>query len=110
MRTRLDLLAEFKSLLGTSDKSGTEARCYFQPPESLKMSYPCIVFSRARPDNIHADNLIYRRVHRYNVTYLTHDPDDPLIEGIEDHFSMCQLDRPSNAANGLNHYHYDLYY
>lgn len=109
MGTRLELHDEFKSLLGTSNKRGNEARCYFQPPESEKLSYPCFVYSRAKPDNIRADNLIYRKVHRYNVTYLTHDPDDPLIEQIEDHFSMCQLIR-WNAVNGLNHYHYDLYY
>ncbi len=109
MGTRLELHAEFKALLGTSDLHGNAARCYFQPPESLKMSYPCFVYSRTRPDVARADNLIYRRVHRYDVSYLTLDPDDPLIDDIEDHFKMCRLNR-TNCANGLNHYHYDLYY
>lgn len=109
MGTRLQLQAELQSLLGTSDKTGIEARCFFQPPESLKLTYPCIIYSTIRPDIIRADNLIYRRVDAYSVTYLTYDPDDPLIKGIEDHFLMCRLIR-TNRANGLNHYHYDLYY
>lgn len=109
MGTRHELHDELKSLLGTSEKRGNEARCYFQPPESLKMSYPCFVYSKSRPDIIDADNLIYRRVHRYSLTYLTHDPDDPLIDGIEDHFKYCRLSR-TNCANNLHHYHYDLYY
>ena len=109
MKTRRDLHAELKALLGTSDKLGNEARCYFQPPESIKMYYPCFVYSRSFHDNLRADNLIYRRVHRYSLTYLTFDPDDPLVEQIEDHFKMCRLER-TNTANGLNHYHYSLYY
>ena len=109
MGTRHELHAEFKALLGTSESSGTEARCFFQPPESLKLTYPCIVYSRERPDVTRADNLMYARTHRYAVNYLTYDPDDPMIETLEDHFQMCRLVRV-NTMNGLNHYHYDLYY
>lgn len=109
MGTRHELHEEFKQLLGTSSKRGNEARCFFQPPESLKLAYPCIIYSRERPDVIRADNLMYRRVRRYAVNYLTYDPDDPLIEQIEDHFPMCRLVR-TNTASGLNHYHYDLFY
>ena len=109
MGTRLELSAELKQLLGTSDKKGTAARCYFQPPESIQMEYPCFVYNQERPSINEADNLIYKRVHRYSLTYLTHDPDDPLIDGIEDHFPMCRLVR-TNRMKSLNHYHYDLYY
>lgn len=109
MGTRVELHAELKALLGTSEKTGTEARCFFQPPESLKLSYPCIVYSRERPDVARADNLMYKKVRRYAVTYLTYDPDDSLIDGIEDYFPMCRLVR-TNCLHGLNHYHYDLYY
>lgn len=109
MGSRLDLNSELKTLLGTSDKHGVETRCFFQPPESLKLSYPCYVYSRDYHDITRADNLIYRRVRRYGLTYITRDPDDPLIEGTEDHFLMCRLIN-TNAVNGLYHYHYDLYY
>lgn len=109
MGSRLDLHSEFKSLLGTSSKIGNEARCFFQPPESLKLTYPCIIYSRERPDVTRADNLMYRRVHRYAVNYLTFDPDDSMIDTIESHFPMCRLVRV-NTLNGLNHYHYDLFY
>lgn len=109
MGTRLELQAELQTLLGTEELSGTEARCFFQPPESIKMTYPCFVYSLQRPDIIRADNLIYRRVRSYSLTYLTRDPDDSLIDGIEDHFKHCRLTH-TNRVNGLNQYHYDLYY
>lgn len=109
MGTRRELHAELKELLGTSDLDDRLARCYFQPPESLKMSYPCFVYSRDRSNLKEANNLIYGRIHRYSVTYITHDPDDPLIDGIEDHFKYCRFIR-TNRLNNLNHYYYDLYY
>jgi len=109
MGTRYELHGELLSLLGTADLPPEKARCYFQPPESIKMSYPCIVYNREPPDILRADNLLYRRVHKYGLIYITYDPDDPLIEIIEDRFSMCRLSR-SYARDGLNHYYYDLYY
>lgn len=102
MGRRTDLHDELKGLLGSN-------RVYFQPPESLKLSYPCYVYRREPPDIIRANNQLYRRVHKYGLTYITPNPDDPLIEETEDHFSMCRFDRPYVVDN-LNHYHYELYY
>lgn len=102
MDRRFELHDELKELLGTTN-------CYFQPPESLKLKYPCYVYRRAASDRLRADNLLYRRVDHYDLTYITLNPDDPLIHETEDHFSMCSLTQ-FYAADGLNHYHYDLYY
>ena len=102
MGRRQNLHDELKELLGTSN-------CYFQPPESLKLKYPCYVYKREAPDVLRADNMMYRRVHKYGLTYITLNPDDPLIEETEGHFSMCRMTRHYTADN-LNHYYYDLYY
>lgn len=102
MDRRLELHDELKELLGTTN-------CYFQPPESLKLKYPCYVYHREAPDRLRADNMLYRRVQKYGLIYITLDPDDPLINATEDRFSMCSLMR-FYAADGLNHYYYDLYY
>ena len=100
--SRLALDAELRELLDSR-------YCYFQPPESLKLHYPCYVYERAGSDVLRADNGVYRKVPRYNLTYITPDPDDPLVDLTEDHFTMCRFDR-SFAVDNLNHYNYDLYY
>lgn len=109
MGTRYELHGELKGLLGTTDKTGDEARCYFQPPESIKLTYPCIVYSRESPHILRADNNMYHRVRHYGVTYITPNPDDELVDSIETHFPMCRLTRTYTADN-LNHYYYDIYY
>lgn len=102
MGRRTDLHEELKGLLGTNN-------CYFQPPESVKLKYPCYVYHRSAPDLLRADDEIYHRFHKYSLTYITPDPDDPLIEETEDHFKYCKMVRHF-VADYLNHYNYDLYY
>lgn len=102
MGRRTDLHDELKKLLGTNN-------CYFQPPESIKLKYPCYVYHLSSPDHLMADNGVYHRFNKYSLTYITRDPDDPLIEQTEDHFHYCKLVRPY-TADYLNHYNYDLYY
>ena len=109
MGSRRDLNNELKILLGTDQFHGDKTRCWFQPPESIKMEYPCIVYKREKPDVLRANNRLYHRTNHYGLTYMTFDPDDPLIEKIEDHFPMCSLER-GYTHDGLNHYYYDLYY
>lgn len=102
MARRLKLDEELRRLLGTD-------YCYFQPPESLKLHYPCYVYSRESSDIDRADDLAYKKVPKYGLIYITLDPDDPLVDETEDHFSMCRLAR-SYEADGLNHFYYNLYY
>ena len=109
MGTRHELHGELKGLLGTTEKTGNEARCFYQPPESIKLTYPCIVYSRESPHVFRADNVLYNRKHHYGLIYITDDPDDALADAIETHFQMCRLTRVYVADN-LNHYYYDLYY
>ena len=102
MGRRTDLHDELKTLLGSNN-------CYFQPSPSLKLKYPCYVYSRDPSDTIRADNLMYRRVRKYSLTYITKNPDDPLVDVTESHFQMCKFNR-HYKADDLNHYHYDLFY
>lgn len=102
MDRRYELHDELTELLGTED-------CYYQPPESIKLRYPCIIYSRDANYVARADNLAYRQKHRYNLIYITYDPDDPLVDEIERHFPMCRFDR-FYAADSLNHYSFTLYY
>ena len=34
-------------------------KVYFQPPESVKLVYPCILYEYSRASHIYADNITY---------------------------------------------------
>lgn len=81
---------------------------YFQPPESLKMSYPCIRYERDGSGNQDADNLPYRTAKRYQVTVIDRNPDSPLPDLVEN-LQYCEFDRWF-AADNLNHWVYTLFF
>lgn len=102
MRKRTDLHTELCNIIGSN-------RVYFQPPESVKLVYPCFVYSRSGVDSSKADNINYVNHSRYTVTLITKDADSPLIESILSAFSMCEYDTSFKSDN-LYHEVFDLYY
>lgn len=82
---------------------------YFQPPATITMRYPCIVYHLDAIDEIRADNKIYRQKDRYQLTYITKNPDDVLIRQIPFELPMCSFER-FFVADNLNHYTYRLYF
>ena len=101
MDNRLDLQAMFEKLLNST-------YVYFQPPESFGMGYPAIVYSLDNLENSHANDSVYNMRDRYSVTYITQNPDDPIIREIAS-WPLCRFDRHYKADN-LNHYVYTLYF
>lgn len=81
---------------------------YFQPPESLKLHYPCIVYSLSKVNTTFANNNPYLHRKRYSVTVIDEDPDSAIPDAIGA-LPMCTFDRPY-ASDNLNHYVYDLYF
>lgn len=57
-------------------------KAYFQPPPSLSMTYPCIVYVRDSASTQHANNLPYRHMKRYQVTVIDRDPDSEIPEEV----------------------------
>lgn len=53
-------------------------RVYFQPPATISMKYPCIVYERSKIGIDHADNLVYKTDNQYTVTVIYTDPDSDL--------------------------------
>jgi len=74
---------------------------YFQPPESIKIKYPAIVYSRNDVDNTHANNGVYNQKIKYKVTVIDYDPDSRIVEKMLKH-EYVVFDRHF-AVNGLNH-------
>ena len=81
---------------------------YFQPPESMKIEYPCIVYQREADDVRYADDRKYFRMRRYTVIAIDRDPDTELPDKIAE-LPLCQLTRCYTADN-LHHYSFDIYY
>ena len=74
---------------------------YFQPPESVKIKYPAIVYSRNRIENTSADNVIYKQSVSYVITVIDRDPDSEIVERISQ-IPHIAYDR-SYVADNLNH-------
>lgn len=74
---------------------------YYQPPVSMKMKYPAIRYERTNINSNHADNQKYKSVLTFQVTTISKEIDDPMVEKI---FALpyCSFDRHYIADN-LHH-------
>ena len=100
MLTRLELHEELCTILGSR-------HVYFQPPASVKMSYPAIVYSLNNVDNHQADNDIYNQNLQYMVTVIDEDPDSEVFHRMK-RYRRARFVRPYIADN-LNHYVFTVY-
>lgn len=101
MERRLQLQSELEEILCS--------KCvYFQPPSSVKLSYPCIVYSLADMDVKRANNNLYLNKKCYTVTVIDEDPDSDIPDRIIE-LPLCSFDRFYPADN-LNHWVFTLYY
>ena len=97
-----------QTLLESLFEEDVTARVYFQPPQNVKMQYPCIVYERDGGDSKYADNVKYRHTKRYQVTVIDRDPDSILSDKVEE-LPMCEFDRFFPAGN-LNHHVFNLFF
>lgn len=74
---------------------------YYQPPGSMKLKYPAIVYKRSDIDNTHADNNVYNQSHMYEITFIGYDPDDDVVEKLS-LLPQCRFNRHF-SNEGLNH-------
>ncbi len=102
MARRLKLLDELKNVLGINN-------CYFQPPESIKLSYPCVIYKMDTGDTQFADDTPFTFRRRYELIVISKDPDDELIDKIAYHFPMSRFGRFYTSDN-LNHWTFQIYY
>jgi len=84
------------------------SQVYFQPPESVKMVYPCIVYERYSGVTFFASNMPYSHQKRYTVTAITKDPDSLIPDQIA-MLPTCVFNRHF-TVNNLHHFVYNLYY
>ena len=101
MSNRADLNDLFEKILGSTN-------VYFQPPSTIKLKYPCILYSLDNIDVQYGDNRAYQKANRYQVTLMDKNPDSPYRERIMD-IPMCTYQRHF-ASDNLNHDVFNLYF
>ena len=101
MGSRLNLQTLLESTLGSMN-------VYFQPPASVLMQYPCIVYGRDADDAKFADNVLYTHKKRYQVTVIDKNPDSETPDKIL-RLPLCSF-RSHFTKDNLNHDVYNLYY
>lgn len=101
MAQRQQLQTLLEQLLGSD-------HVYFQPPPSLQIEYPCIIYKRDNMDMKHADNSLYKNKIRYQVTVVDRNPDSDIPEKVAA-LPLCSFDR-AYAADNLNHDVFNLFF
>lgn len=72
---RIQLQKILEEKLGSSN-------VYFEPPESIKMQYPCIVYGLSDIYSQKADNVSYNNTRLYQITCIGKDPDTDIPDRI----------------------------
>lgn len=81
---------------------------YHNPPASVKMEFPCIVYKVSGFPDEHADNIRYFEHREWDLTVIDPDPDSLLREKVAK-LKWCRFVRPYVADN-LNHFVFNLHY
>lgn len=102
MGNRIELQSELEEILGTRN-------VYYQPPESKKIIYDCIIYQKKDIWAKHADDFKYVMQDCYELTIIYRDPDSDLTKRILDHFQYSNFNRHFTSDN-LNHDVITLYY
>lgn len=98
---RLKLQDMLEGLLGSGN-------VYFQPPSSIKMKYPAIVYGLDGIESTHANNQVYNSQRKYLITVIDEDPDSSIV-GLVTALPTSKFNRRYEADN-LYHNVFTIYY
>ena len=101
MANKTQLQSKLEEILGSRS-------VYYQAPESVKLQYPAILYSKKKPDIKHANDSKYSRMNCYEIIVIDRLPDNEVIDKLMD-LPYCSYDRHYTADN-LNHDVLTLYY
>lgn len=100
MASRLNLQTKLEEILGSRN-------VYYQPPASVKMKYPAIVYRRKDIDTRFANNVVYMQSSSYEVVLIDKNPDSEFVDKIL-RLPYCSYDRHYTSDN-LNHDVFTIY-
>lgn len=99
---RAQLNAKLVEILGSGN-------VYFEPPESVKLQFPCIVYERSAGDTDFANNMPYRFQVRYEITAISRQADNPVIGKLAMSLPSILYNRHF-VTDGLHHDVFSVYY
>lgn len=102
MDKRLELHNKLIELVGSNS-------VYFQPPASVKLSYPCVIYSIGEGSAMRADSMLYNYTHSYELLFIYKQPNIAIIEKVLMALPMSRMTR-AYVADNLNHYAFRVYY
>ena len=97
---RLRLQSELENALGSRN-------VYFQPPQSIQMEYPCIVYTYSGDTVFHADGAPYFTFDYYDVVLITKDPMPDTIMSNLLTIPYSKFDR-HYVGDNLHHFSYSI--
>lgn len=101
MDRRPNLHTQLVNLLGSRN-------VYFQPPPSVQMRYPAIVYSRSDIDTKYANNAVYLNDVAYQIIVIDSDPDSEIVMKVAN-LPKCRFNR-HYVSDNLNHDVFTIYY
>ena len=102
MEKRLKLQALLELVLGSKN-------VYYQPPENVKLLYPCIIYERGMSGKTtFANDKLYNHQVRYTVTVVDKNPDSLILDRMIE-LPLCTYEK-HYTTNNLNHDVYNIYY
>ncbi len=102
MGTRIELQRVLEDLLGSD-------HVYFQPPESIKLKYPAIVYSLLTISTRKANDKKYLTWPHYRVQLISRDPDNDIVYKLLN-LQHCSYAGDRFVVDNLYHDNFDLYF
>ena len=94
MASRLKLHSILLKVIGNEN-------VYFDPPTNKILSFPCIKYNRETIDIKRADNTVYMKRNKYNITVIgAYGTDDTVSELLQLPYCTCNREY---TVNGLTH-------
>ncbi len=100
MNNRLQLQEKLEAILDSR-------HVYYQPPESVKLEYPAIVYFKENINNTHAGDQVYKQNDIYKITVISKTPDIQAVREVS-RLQTCRHDRHFVSDN-LYHDVFSIY-
>lgn len=81
---------------------------YFQPPETVRISYPAIVYSISNVRNVYANNTVYYQDDIYNIVVIDKDPGGKIMRKVS-LLPFCQFNS-HYVSDNLYHDTFTIYF
>ncbi len=101
MNERFSLQTLLEATLGSKN-------VYFQPPASVRMKYPAIVYKLDSITNQFADDRVYAQRRGYLITVIDANPDSEIASRVSK-LPKCSW-QTGFVSDNLNHTNFKLYY